>query len=178
MFGGTTLASVVGAFRQWRHPREFRIKKNAWPPEALAILEQQAPAVRDEEQDGDPPAEATGLADDAVADLATSLWRLKTRMERSPDMPRVMTRHLEAAWDVLAEAGVEVRDHLHEPFDPGVSFKVIAFQPCPDASRRQVVETVRPGVYRGSRTLRMAEVIIGTPEREPDGEEKAGEGEK
>ncbi len=130
-----------------------------------------AEAVPKEPRDEAPAMEATPddpavLGDGAVAELATSLWRLRTRAERSPDTPRVMVRHLEAAWDVLAEAGIEIKDHVNEPFDPGVAFKVLAFQPTPGIVREQVVETMRPGIYLGSRTLQMAEVIVGTPERE------------
>jgi hypothetical protein len=113
----------------------------------------------------EPPRSALpGLDGRTLADLATSMWRLRNRMQESPDAPRSAARHAETAWDTLAQAGVEVQDHLHEPFDPGLSLVVLAFQPTAGLRRDQVIETIRPSVYLHDRVIQTGEVIVGTPD--------------
>ena len=115
------------------------------------------------------PQAPEGLSGRSLADVATSLWRLRARMERMDDVPRAAARQLENAWDALVEAGVEVKDHTGEPFDVGLAMSVVAYQPTPGLHREQIIETVRPGVYLGDRSIQMAEVIVGTPEDPPEG---------
>jgi hypothetical protein len=163
---GRVFARTGAAFRQWRHPAEFRIEASAWPKDALAEL---ARAITEHgagppAADGELPADVTGLPDRALAELATNLWRLRTRIERMDDPPRPLVRSLEASWDVLADAGITIRDHVGEPFDPGRAMSVVAYEPTPGLAREQITEAVRPGVYRAGRSLQMAEVIVGTPE--------------
>ena len=107
---------------------------------------------------------AAGFPEDELADLATSVWRLRGRVARMDDPPRALVRHVETAWDALADGGVEIRDHAGEPFDPGQVMSVAAYQPTPGLHREQIIETVRPGVYLGERSIQLAEVIVGTPE--------------
>ncbi|GAA2438290.1 hypothetical protein GCM10010191_61790 [Actinomadura vinacea] len=109
-----------------------------------------------------------GLSGHSLADVATSLWRLRTRMDRMDDPPRAIVRHLETAWDALADADVVIKDHLGEPFDVGLAMSVVAYEPTPGLGREQIIETVRPGVYLGGRSIQMAEVIVGTPEPPPE----------
>ncbi|MGI5163424.1 hypothetical protein ACQEU3_03620 [Spirillospora sp. CA-253888] len=169
-------ASAGAALRQWRQPREFRIAAPHWPAEALAALaatrggDPGAPAEAVTDRPGTPepagapePSGATGPPEDALADLAVHLWRLGNRIDAAPNGSRALSRHLEAAWDALGAAGVEVQDHLGRPFDPGLRIKVVAFQPTPGLGREQVVEAVRPAVYLDGRLLRPGEVIVGTP---------------
>ncbi|MFC9975882.1 hypothetical protein ACFVH6_33835 [Spirillospora sp. NPDC127200] len=164
------LAEVGAAFRQWRQPREFRIAAPHWPAEALAALA----AARDDRPgapadtitdgaDAPVPVGGSGPSESALADLAVHLWRLGNRINAAPNGSRALSRHLEAAWDALGAAGVEVQDHLGRPFDPGLRIKVVAFQPTPGLGREQVVEAVRPAVYLDGRLLRPGEVIVGTP---------------
>jgi hypothetical protein len=103
-----------------------------------------------------------------IADLATGLWRLKKRfLEPGTDRPREELqrayRDLEAVWDLLIQAGIEVIDPTGKPYEPGESLNVLAFQPMPGLLQEKVIETVRPTVYLRSRWLQMAEVIVGTP---------------
>jgi hypothetical protein len=104
-----------------------------------------------------------------IADLATGLWRLKKRfLEPGTDRPREELRRayrdVEALWDTLTQAGVEVIDPTGKPYDPAESLNVLAFQPTPGLNQEKVIETVRPTVYLRSHWLQMAEVIVGTPD--------------
>ncbi|XVQ09339.1 hypothetical protein ACQP1W_43530 [Spirillospora sp. CA-255316] len=109
-----------------------------------------------------------GLTGRSLADVATSLWRLRARVDRMDDAPRAVVRHLETAWDALTDAGVEIKNHAGEPFDVGLAMSVVAYQPTPGLHREQIIETVRPGVYLGDRSIQMAEVIVGTPDPPPE----------
>jgi hypothetical protein len=105
---------------------------------------------------------------DFLAKVATGVWRLRQRfLEPGSDRPREELRRpyrdVEALWDTLTEAGLEILDHTGKPYEPGESLKVIAFQPAPGLDRERVVETVKPTVYLGGEWLQMGEVIVGTP---------------
>ncbi|MHA2616630.1 MAG: hypothetical protein V2G48_07550 [bacterium JZ-2024 1] len=105
-----------------------------------------------------------------LADIGTSLWRMKQKMVKPgtnqplEEMQRPF-RHLESAWDALIQAGVEIQDHTDKPFDPGMSLKVVCYQPTPGIERERVIETIKPTVYFRGRQIQMGEVIVGRPER-------------
>ncbi|QFG24224.1 hypothetical protein [Actinomadura sp. WMMB 499] len=188
---GRIFAGSRGAFRQWRYPREFRIAAPAWPADVLAELTElarleaaaakaaadaaAAEAVATPAADTvtdvpvpdpvpEPVPEPAGLTGRSLAEVATSLWRLSTRIRRMDDPPRALVRNLEAAQDALTDAGVEIKDHIGEPFDLGLVMSVAAYQPTPGLRREQIIETLRPGVYLDDRSIQVAEVIVGTPE--------------
>jgi hypothetical protein len=170
-------AGMRSRFRQWRQPREFRIQATAWPSAALAVFAEFTEAAAaasagtsagtSAPASGGSPGEA-GLSERSVADVATSIWRLRGRLATMPDGTRSITRHFEMAWDTLTEAGVEVRDHLNDPYDSGLSLTVVAFQLVPGIDRERVIETIRPTVYLDDRAIQTAEVIVGTPDSRKD----------
>jgi hypothetical protein len=105
-----------------------------------------------------------------LADLGTNLWRLRQRMlapgtTQPLDEMRRAYRHLEAAWDALTQAGVQVQDHTGSTIDPGMSLKVITSEPTPGLARDTVIETIKPSIYLKSERIQMGEVIVGTPPR-------------
>lgn len=159
---------ISATVRQWWMPREFRIGKAALPRTVLTALAEAASAVPTAAPEVDGPADTSdpALGASTVADVATSLWRLRSRMPADADgvRARSMSRQLEAAWDALEAAGVEIQDHVNDPFDPGLSITVVAYQPTPGLRREQVIEAVRPTVYLSDRVIQKAEVIVGTPE--------------
>lgn len=152
--------------RQLQYPAEFRIAPPTWPPELASRLEELAerPVAGSQPDAADEPEDYRFLAQ-----VATGLWRLRRKMvepgtERPLAEMRRAYRHLQATWDSLAEAGLEILDHTDTPFDSGMSLKVLAFQPTPGLSRERVIETIKPTVYFADRHLQMGEVIVGTPE--------------
>jgi hypothetical protein len=105
---------------------------------------------------------------DFLANVATGVWRLRQRFQQpGAEAPagelRRVQRDVEALWDTLAEAGIEILDHNGKVYEPGESLKVLAFQPAPSLDRERIVETVKPTVYLGEQWLQMGEVIVGTP---------------
>jgi hypothetical protein len=118
------------------------------------------PALAGEPRPRAHPAAGRAVPDAALADLATCLWRLRARLA-DPD------RHLDAAFDALAGAGIEVRDHDGDPYDPGQPLTAVRFEPDASADRDRVVETLRPTVYRGGEVIQPAEVVVATPATAP-----------
>lgn len=102
-----------------------------------------------------------------LADLATGIWRLRQRFTAHPpeNELRRATRDLDALWDTLTQAGIEVRDHNGALYDAGQSLRVVAFQPTRGIDRDRVIETIKPTVYFQSKWIQMGEVIVGTPEQ-------------
>jgi hypothetical protein len=110
-----------------------------------------------------------------LADVATLVWRARLRAGAAPDAAGALgrvRRDLEALADRLDEGGVEVLDHTGEPYDPGKSLRVLAFQPTPGAAGESVGETVRPTVYYRGDWIQMGEVIVHTPPVESGAGEK------
>ncbi|MEO3805170.1 hypothetical protein [Nonomuraea sp. B1E8] len=172
------LSSIRAHVRQLQHPREFRIHAAVWPADALAAFERLAAGELVKTADEPVPEEPARipivgnseriqhdtLSGSSVADVVTSIWRLDRRVRRVPGVTRSATRHLEMAWDTLVQAGVKIQDHLNDPFDPGLSIKVLSYQPTPELDRDRVVETIRPSIYLNDQMIQRGEVIVGTPD--------------
>ena len=167
------MSSLWGGLRQWMYPAEFRIAPCAWPPELLAAVQQLAEALAAKATQG--TSQADGATEKKqmrfLADIGTGLWRLRQKMlqpgtERPLEEMRRAYRHLESVWDVLAEAGVEIQDHTDALFDPGMSLRVIAFQPTAGIERERVLETIKPTIYFHKQRIQMGEVIVATPENQ------------
>ena len=119
--------------------------------------------------EAEPTAPANPLDARFAAAVATGLWRMRNRMvEPGTDRPlpdlRPLFRHLEATWDALTSAGIEIQSHDGDIADPGLSLSVVAYQPTPGLDRDRIVETIRPTVYLGGRIIQQGEVIVGTPQ--------------
>jgi hypothetical protein len=158
----------LSAIRQLLFPREFRIAASQWPVSLeqsllrLARFDESAPRLQ-----------GPAFGEDELrllADIGTGLWRLKQRMVKPgtsqplDEMHRPF-RHLESVWDALIQGGAEIRDHTDEPFDPGLSLKVVSYQPTPGLGRERVIETIKPTIYFKGTPIQMGEVIVGRPEK-------------
>jgi hypothetical protein len=116
--------------------------------------------------------EPSDLDDDTIADVATNMWRVLKRFASEngelPRAQRMANRNLTAMSERLAAAGVRVQDHDGLAFDPGMSLTALAYEPRPNLHREEVVETVRPSVYRGDKCIQFGHVIVGVPEEGQD----------
>jgi len=166
-------------------PREFRIQAPSRVSEAIVPVDYAAPRECDQASRQSLPAaepaaasgsasiglEPPGMDDATLAGVCTGLWRARRRMlgqreGRAADEMRIPLRHVEAVWDTLEEAGIEIRDHTGEPVpEYGVLLlEVLAYQPTPGIDRDRIVDTIRPSVYLRQRIVQMGQVIVGTPE--------------
>jgi hypothetical protein len=104
-----------------------------------------------------------------LAQAANALWRLRRRLcnpqtgQPLDDMRRPF-RDLETAWDALKEAGIEIRDHTGDAYDPGYSLVCLAFQPTAGLGRETVIETVKPTITILGQLAQTGEIIVGIPD--------------
>jgi hypothetical protein len=161
--------TVLSAIRQFRFPREFRIAASPWPANLEQLL-LQIGRFGETARDG---SEERGFVEQDlsfIADIGTGLWRLRQKMTE-PGTNRPLNgmqrpfRHLESVWDALVQAGAEIQDHTDRPFDPGMSLKVVSYQPIPGLGRERIIETIKPTIYFSGKRIQMGEVIVGRPER-------------
>ena len=72
---------------------------------------------------------------------------------------------MESTSDALRQGGIDIKDHTGEKYDGGMALHVITFQPAPGLSHEQVIETIKPTIYRENKIVQMGEVIVGVPEK-------------
>lgn len=166
------------SLRQLRYPREFRIGAPPPPKEALETLERIAASL--ESLVFTPEGGSQQEVDKLLAQVATELWRLRRKLDlldntQPPEELRAIRRPFESAWDSIIQSGVEIDDHVGEPYDGGMAVDVLTFQPCPELSRHQIIETIRPTIYRNGQMIQIGQVIVGQPARERTQEEGSGE---
>lgn len=173
-----TLGKWAFARTETASPSTETARENAAPAEVAESDSADAADSADHQAAGPETVAETSetLPDQTVAEVATNVWRLHRRLGRDEDTPRIVMRHLEGALDALTEAGVEIRDHLGEPYDPGLTLQVLALQPTPGLAREEVIETLRPSVYLRDRAIQRAEVIVGIPPKpgRPDRPDEPG----
>lgn len=161
--------AVLSAIRQLRFPREFRIAASPWSADLEHLLLRLC--ERFDETAREPQGPVLGKQEVGfLADIGTGLWRLRQKMVKpGTDQPldemRRAYRHLESVWDALVQAGAEIQDHTDKPFDPGMSLKVVSYQPMPGLGRERVIETIKPTIYFKGKAIQMGKVIVGRPER-------------
>ena len=107
---------------------------------------------------------------DLFAGIATNLWKIKNRKDIkdcssiSGDLRKAF-RHYETAWDLLANEGFEIRDHINKKYVAGMALKVIAFQPSSSVHIEMISETIKPSIFYNDKLIQMGEVIVKTPEK-------------
>jgi hypothetical protein len=100
------------------------------------------------------------------ADVSIDIWRMQRHVQTKQDMTealRSISRDLESAWYVLEQAGIEVKDHTGEKYNSGMALRVIAFEPLPNISYEQIIETIKPTIYYKQKLFRMGEVVVAKP---------------
>jgi hypothetical protein len=162
----STWKRLAAVLRQRRYPPEFRIGEPLWSGE---IATQVCEALQRQMAEPTLPPLA-GLVDEQIVAIGTRLWRLRSEMMRQAEDSRAAAlrsayRHLDALWEQLTEAGIEVRDHTGEavPKSGIYLLKTIAHQPVSGISHQRVIETLKPTIYFNERLIQVGEVIVGTP---------------
>lgn len=158
--------------RQRRHRRAFRIAEPHWTEEQCDELEGfvqaltalAAPSVVEADV---VPVEVgrESVADKALADAATNLWRAQRKLlgAEGNTQSRQAGRYLRTCREALTDAGLVVQDHEGDAFHPGRSLEVLVFEEDPKLAVETVLETVRPSIYYRDRRIQMGQVIVGRP---------------
>jgi len=105
----------------------------------------------------------------ALVEIATHIWKAKTRMvdslsgEVRDEMKRVYG-DIERIYKCFDELGIVIKDHTGETFDYGLPLKVIATKPMA-VNQEVVTETLKPTIYWHDKIIQHGEVEIGTPNK-------------
>jgi hypothetical protein len=144
------------------------------PPVVPAVVDEPAPLAEPKPEPAPVAAETLDAVSGLLAGLATQVWRARNRIidpetgEPREEMKKIH-RHVDGAYETLAQMGLTINDWVKQPYDPGLPVKVLTFQPTSDVQRDTVLEAVRPSVIWKDHLLQMGEVIVGIP---PSAEEK------
>ncbi len=159
-------AKLFAAIRQRMHPPEFRIGEPLWAREMVDELSEILRRVAVET----PAARNAPPFDEQIVAIGTKVWRLRNEIMKQADGPqaaglRYATTYLNALWEQLSDAGIEIRDHTGEavPRTGVYMLKVVAHQPVDGLGRQRVIETLKPTIYFNEQVLQVGEVIVGTP---------------
>jgi len=161
------LETLRESLRQFiRYNKEFRIAAPKWPELAESMED-----IVNFLESSSPEAKISSRKEEDLLNLAvemgTSVWRLQRRLAIEGEVPeeiRRVLRDLESAWDALRQGGIEIKDHTGEKYVRGMALRVIEFQPTPGLTREQIMETIKPTIYRKDKLVQMGEVIVGVPE--------------
>ena len=176
---------VAGWWRQWKHPREFRIAPERLSTDqceqidhhlaaldtALADLsaaQQAARAAAGEQNEaaGQRPAEQFDTG--RLAEAAVGVWKAQRKLEQQNGAAlkssKQIAKGVRTARQALQEGiELEIQDHDGQPYDPGLALEVLSFEEDASLTREVVLETFEPSVYFRGRLVRMAKVVVGRP---------------
>lgn len=171
------LEHSAGTARQLMQPSAFRISEPQNTEEPLAPQPNGAgrPAERTNESSSTDEHLATAMR--TLAAVATAVWRAKSKLNAEsqiglPPELRHLPRHIQAAWDALAAGHIQVHDPTGQRYVPGMAVNALAFQPLEGIGTEVIHETIKPSVYFGDLLIQRADVIVGRPPVESDGEGK------
>jgi hypothetical protein len=161
-----SMSSIMASFRQLLYDRHFQIQKNQLDPkvrEALEWLISQGLRTEPKRAQEAVNVESKQMLS-LIAELATSLWRARRKLAHgSGDGNKAVSRHIEAAFDTLAAAKIEVKDHTGEKYVTGMALKVIAIQPNPAIRTNIITETIKPTIRYKDLLIQRGEVAVETP---------------
>jgi hypothetical protein len=165
------MSQVMSSIRQFLYDRKFRIQRNQLDPkvqEALVWLISQGLTAEPRKAKDTVNAD-TKQTLKLLAEIVTSLWRVRRKLAQGSEdgANKIISRHIESAFDTLTAAKVELKDHTGEKYVSGMSLKVVAFQPNPELKFEKITETIKPTIiYRGI-LLQNGEVIVEKPDNQP-----------
>lgn len=152
---------------QLKYPKEFRILPLDKPSETLKQMEELLTNISKSANADNNSSVDQAINKDFLAEVSVGAWRLKKKMtdpksgEPLNEMSRAY-RHLESVFITLEKEGIEVQDHDGQPFDAGLSLKVLTYQPLPNIEKEFVYDTIKPSVYLNGERILMGEVIVAT----------------
>ena len=106
--------------------------------------------------------------------VANNTWRLCKKLADYGGELKLI-RHVDALKNALTDIGVCVKDHDGERYDVGMAVKVIGWEKRPDATKEEIVETIKPSIRWNEKLLQWGEVIACVPVKEDGTDRKEGE---
>lgn len=103
-----------------------------------------------------------------LAAIATDAWLANKKMvnpttgEPHESMARVY-KNIERIMRHLEDMSFKICDHTGKPYDDGQPMKVVTSVPRSDATRKYVLETLKPTVYWNEQIIQHGEIEIAVP---------------
>lgn len=167
------IPSIAQRFIEHRQPAEFIIKPTTGPSneEALETTRQILSSLVLDQPKGHDDTHDPRLLEllKLLPELATGIWRARQKMlaPGKTDEPREEMRRafrpLDATFQNMLQAGIQIVDRTNQPYMPGFREKVIAFEPTDGISTDTVIETIKPTILFQNELLQLGEIIVGTP---------------
>jgi hypothetical protein len=165
-----SLNSIMVSLNQLLYDKHYRIHKNHLDPKVQkAIVWLVSQGLTAEPRRAREPLNAdTKQMYNLIANIVTSLWRVRRKLAQGSEdgANKIISKHIESAFDTLATAKVKVKDHTGEKYVSGMSLKVVAFQPNPELKFEKITETIKPTIIYKDLLLQRGEVIVETPGNE------------
>jgi hypothetical protein len=157
--------SLLANLKQLSYPSEFRIADPKWP-ELASTIKDILRLIEIESYQSELDTEKSDDLLGVVSYIGTTIWRLQVRSTEEIDgseQIRRVSRDIKAAWDVMTQGGIKIKDHTGKAYDTGMALRVLAFQPMAGLSREKVIQTIKPTIYHKDKVIQIGEVIVGTP---------------
>jgi hypothetical protein len=102
-----------------------------------------------------------------LARVAVNTWALRRKTMQMPESAEsnALKVHVDAVHGALQEIGVEIQEYSSQPYYPGLSVEILAFQPSPGIERDTITSTIRPAILLDGQIIQRGQVIVATPER-------------
>lgn len=185
--GKTQKSSLMQTINQQRFPKAFQIGEPNHNLESISneiqiirelisSIEHQAKSTVEKREKSEVASQEIITMLKLFADVTTGIWRTKLKMlQPGTDQPyeemRKAYRPLAATFDLLCQAGLEIKDWTDAPYATGMIEKVVAFEPSPTVVRETVLETIKPTILYKEQLLQKGEIIVGVPEQPNSGQQ-------
>lgn len=161
---------IIYRVKQLKYPKEFRIFPLEVPLVELRQLEELIKNLSRSNPNSSGATISQEINKEFLAEVSIGAWRLKKKMtdpktgEPLNEMSRAY-RHLESIITTIEREGIEIQDHDGQPFDAGLSLKVLTYQPLPNIDKEFIYDTIKPSVYLKGERILMGEVIVATSQK-------------
>lgn len=179
--GKAKMSSLIQTINQQRFPKAFQIRESSHNLESISnelqiiqelisSIEHQARSTAEEKETSEAASQEIVSMLKLFADVTTGIWRTRLKMlQTGTDQPyeemRKAYRPLAATFDLLCQAGIEIKDWTGAPFTSGMIEKVVTFESSPSVLRDTVLETIKPTILYKGQLLQKGEIIVGVPEQ-------------
>ena len=129
----------------------------------------------DQEPQGSPEASpsAEPTLQKAVIMNANQIWRISSvvidpetkeaREELRPQEIRKVAKAIEALMATFQGLGIQIKDRLGEPFNPGLPDQVVTEEPREGLTREQIIRTIHPTIFWNETMVQRGAVDIAVP---------------
>ncbi len=169
---------MLRRIKQYKHPKEFRIKNNRLREKGVEELYQLVAkaygqhqyVLQSSQKDNHDKFDTDKALIKCIVELSIIIWRMQKKISNLESIKenesefRWLFRLVNNGLDALNQNGIEISDHNNELNTGGEAYSVIAYQAEKGLSEERVIETIEPSIYYNDKLIKRGEVIVGRPE--------------